>query len=155
MSENGTYIAIDLKSFYASVECVAREMDPLTTNLVVADASRTEKTICLAVSPSLKALGIPGIIVDTDGDFNKIIPNFIAAGVDGFLPMDVNAGMDIVAVRKEFPNLKFIGGFNKLLIEQGKEAIDEIKNTDAPKRIRKSYIISLKRKVQCGKSERT
>ena len=57
---NKTYIAIDLKSFYASVECVARGLDPLTTNLVVADASRTEKTICLAVSPALKSFGIPG-----------------------------------------------------------------------------------------------
>ena len=55
-----TYIAIDLKSFYASVECVERGLDPMTTNLVVADKSRTEKTICLAVSPSLKAYGIPG-----------------------------------------------------------------------------------------------
>ena len=55
-----TYIAIDLKSFFASVECVERGLDPLTTNLVVADASRTEKTICLAVSPSLKAYGISG-----------------------------------------------------------------------------------------------
>ena len=55
-----TYIAIDLKSFYASAECVDRKLDPLTTNLVVADLSRTEKTICLAVSPSLKAYGIPG-----------------------------------------------------------------------------------------------
>ncbi|MCM1106098.1 MAG: DNA methylase [Blautia sp.] len=54
------YIAIDLKSFYASVECVDQGMDPLTTNLVVADISRTEKTICLAVSPALKACGIPG-----------------------------------------------------------------------------------------------
>ena len=54
------YIAIDLKSFYASVECRERNFDPMTTNLVVADASRTEKTICLAVSPSLKAYGIPG-----------------------------------------------------------------------------------------------
>ena len=54
------YIAIDLKSFYASVECVDRGLDPLTTNLVVADKSRTEKTICLAVSPSLKAYGIAG-----------------------------------------------------------------------------------------------
>ena len=54
------YIAIDLKSFYASVECVERGLDPLTTNLVVADESRTEKTICLAVSPSLKAYGISG-----------------------------------------------------------------------------------------------
>ena len=52
-------LAIDLKSFYASVECVDRRLDPLTTNLVVADASRTEKTICLAVSPTLKALGVP------------------------------------------------------------------------------------------------
>ncbi len=59
MSER-TYIAIDLKSFYASVECIERGLDPLTTNLVVADASRTEKTICLAVSPSLKNFGIPG-----------------------------------------------------------------------------------------------
>ena len=55
-----TYIAIDLKSFYASVECVDRGLDPLTTNLVVADESRTDKTICLAVTPSLKAYGIPG-----------------------------------------------------------------------------------------------
>ncbi len=55
-----SYIAIDLKSFYASVECRERNLDPLTTNLVVADESRTEKTICLAVSPSLKAYGIPG-----------------------------------------------------------------------------------------------
>ncbi len=54
------YIAIDLKSFYASVECVHRGLDPLNTNLVVADNSRTEKTICLAVSPSLKSFGIPG-----------------------------------------------------------------------------------------------
>lgn len=58
--KNSIYIAIDLKSFYASVECVERGLDPLKTNLVVADASRTEKTICLAVSPSLKAFGIPG-----------------------------------------------------------------------------------------------
>ncbi len=58
--KNKTYIAIDLKSFYASVECMERQLDPLTTNLVVADARRTEKTICLAVSPSLKAYGISG-----------------------------------------------------------------------------------------------
>lgn len=55
-----TYLAIDLKSFYASVECVERSLNPMTTNLVVADRNRTEKTICLAVSPSLKAYGIPG-----------------------------------------------------------------------------------------------
>ena len=52
------YLCIDLKSFYASVECVARGLDPMTTNLVVADSSRSEKTICLAVSPALKALGV-------------------------------------------------------------------------------------------------
>ncbi len=59
-NSNRTYIAIDLKSFYASVECVERGLNPLSTNLVVADESRTEKTICLAVSPSLKAYGIGG-----------------------------------------------------------------------------------------------
>ena len=60
MNEERTYVAIDLKSFYASVECVERKREPLTTNLVVADESRTEKTICLAVSPSLKSYGISG-----------------------------------------------------------------------------------------------
>ena len=59
-SGQGPYIAIDLKSYYASVECVERGLDPLTTNLVVADNTRTDKTICLAVSPSLKAKGVPG-----------------------------------------------------------------------------------------------
>ena len=60
MENNHIYTAIDLKSFYASVECVERQLDPMDTNLVVADASRTEKTICLAVSPSLKSFGISG-----------------------------------------------------------------------------------------------
>ncbi len=60
MNSQRTYIAIDLKSFYASVECSVRSLDALSTNLVVADSSRTEKTICLAVTPSLKAYGIPG-----------------------------------------------------------------------------------------------
>ena len=60
MDRQRMYIAIDLKSFYASVECAARGLDPMTTHLVVADESRTEKTICLAVSPPLKAYGIPG-----------------------------------------------------------------------------------------------
>lgn len=58
--DNRTYISIDLKSFYASVECIERGLNPLTTNLVVADNSRTEKTICLAVSPTLKSYGIKG-----------------------------------------------------------------------------------------------
>ena len=80
------YIAIDLKSFYASVECVERECDPLTTNLVVADESRTEKTICLAVSPSLKAYGIPGRarlfeVVQKVKQINKERRSRIAGGV--------------------------------------------------------------------------
>ena len=54
------YICIDLKSYYASVECVFRGLDPLRTNLLVADPSRSDQTICLAVSPSLKAIGVPG-----------------------------------------------------------------------------------------------
>ena len=58
--EERTYLAIDLKSFYASVECRERGLDPMDTNLVVADESRTDKTICLAVTPSLKTYGIPG-----------------------------------------------------------------------------------------------
>lgn len=60
MADERTYLCIDLKSFYASVECIDRGLDPFTTNLVVADPDRTEKTICLAVSPALKALGLPG-----------------------------------------------------------------------------------------------
>ena len=60
MAENRMYVCIDLKSFYASVECRERNLDPMTTKLVVADPERSEKTICLAVSPALKAMGIPG-----------------------------------------------------------------------------------------------
>ena len=60
MEKQRTYICIDLKSFYASVECRERGLDPMKTNLVVADPERTEKTICLAVSPAMKALGVPG-----------------------------------------------------------------------------------------------
>lgn len=59
MRNEKTYICIDLKSFYASVECVDRGLDPLTTNLVVADKERSQKTICLAITPAMKALGIP------------------------------------------------------------------------------------------------
>ena len=74
--------------------------------------------------PMMKRAGVGNVFVDTDGDFAMIIPNFMDAGVDGFLPMDVNAGMDIVAVRRRFPRLKFIGGFNKLRIQEGRAAID-------------------------------
>lgn len=56
---NRTYICIDLKSYYASVECVSRGLDPLKAKLLVADESRTDQTICLAVSPALKAIGVP------------------------------------------------------------------------------------------------
>ena len=75
--------------------------------------------------PVLRENGVKNIFVDTDGDFRLLIPNFMKAGVDGFLPMDVNAGMDIVAVRKEFPELKFIGAFNKLVLLENREAIDK------------------------------
>ena len=57
---NRIYMCIDLKSFYASVECIERGLDPLNTNLVVADASRTEKTVCLAITPTLKQYGLSG-----------------------------------------------------------------------------------------------
>jgi len=77
MEKQKTYIAIDLKSFYASQECIERGLDPLTTNLVVADESRTEKTICLAVSPSLKSFGVPGRprlfeVIQTVGEVNAL-----------------------------------------------------------------------------------
>lgn len=70
-----TYLCIDLKSFYASVECVERGLDPMTTDLVVADPERTEKTICLAVSPSLKARGVPGRarVFEIPASFNYIM----------------------------------------------------------------------------------
>ena len=58
MNADSAYLCIDLKSFYASVECAERHLDPMTTNLVVADPERSDKTICLAVSPSMKALGV-------------------------------------------------------------------------------------------------
>ena len=58
--QKSVFVSIDLKSFYASVECQERNLNPLTTHLVVADAERTEKTICLAVSPALKSYGIQG-----------------------------------------------------------------------------------------------
>jgi hypothetical protein len=78
----------------------------------------------LELVPMLRRLGVRHILVDTDGDFRRLIPNFMSVGVDGFLPMDVNAGMDIVSVRQEYPRLQFIGGFNKLCIADGQEAVD-------------------------------
>ena len=77
------YIAIDLKSFYASVECRERGLNPLTTNLVVADSERTEKTICLAVSPALKSYGIPGRarLFEVVQKVKKIRPFFFRRGL--------------------------------------------------------------------------
>ena len=74
--------------------------------------------------PMMKETGVGNVIVDTDGEFSKLIPHFLECGVDGFLPMDVNAGMDIVKIREMFPRLKFIGGYNKLRIAEGRGAID-------------------------------
>ena len=73
----------------------------------------------------VRELGVRHVFVDTDGDFRRLIPNFLSVGVDGFLPVDVNAGVDIVSVREDYPQVKFIGGFNKLRIAEGPEAIDE------------------------------
>jgi hypothetical protein len=74
--------------------------------------------------PMVRSLGVRHVFVDTDGDFRRLIPNFMSVGVDGFLPVDVNAGVDIVSVRQDYPQLKFIGGFNKLCIAEGRESID-------------------------------
>jgi uroporphyrinogen-III decarboxylase len=76
------------------------------------------------IIPFLKENGVQNVFVDTDGDFTILINNFMDAGVEGFLPVDVNAGVDIVKVREKFPKVKFIGGFNKLEIVEGPAAID-------------------------------
>ncbi len=75
--------------------------------------------------PFLRERGVAEIFLDTDGDFTPLIPEFVKSGIDGVLPVDVNAGVDIVEVRRQFPKLKFWGGFNKLAIVDGPEAIDE------------------------------
>jgi hypothetical protein len=77
------------------------------------------------IIPFLKARGVGEIMLDTDGDFTALIPQFNKAGLDGVLPVDVNAGVDIVEVRKQYPALKFWGGFNKLKIIEGPQAIEE------------------------------
>jgi hypothetical protein len=79
----------------------------------------------LELVPMIRELGVRHVFVDTDGDFRRLIPNFMSVGVDGFLPVDVNAGVDIVSVRQDYPQVKFIGGFNKLCIAEGPEAIDQ------------------------------
>ena len=75
--------------------------------------------------PFLKNKGVTSVLVDTDGDFIKLIPNFMKYGIEGFLPVDVNAGVDIVKVREMFPRVKLIGGFNKLCIAEGRVSIDK------------------------------
>ncbi|MCP4750482.1 MAG: hypothetical protein GY866_06290 [Proteobacteria bacterium] len=74
--------------------------------------------------PVLKEKNVAHVFVDTDGDFAKLIPSFLETGVEGFLPLDVNGGVDIVAVRRQHPDLKLIGGFDKLAILKGRETID-------------------------------
>ena len=90
-----TCIAIDLKSFYASAECADRKLDPLTTNLVVADQSRTDKTICLAVSPALKACGI---LLPDDTEAGETV-GFIMAGFQDKNPAVVELCEDGGALR--------------------------------------------------------
>lgn len=83
------------------------------------------------IIPFLKERGVANVFLDTDGDFTLMVPNILKAGIDGILPVDVNAGVDIVKVREQFPTLKFFGGFNKLAIIDGKEAIEaEIKRLE-------------------------
>jgi hypothetical protein len=93
--------------------------------------------------PFLKNKGVENVFVDTDGEFNVLIPNFIEAGIDGFLPMDVYGGMDIVAVRQKYPTLKFIGGYNKLVLAEGKEAIDKEFERIMPVIKQGGYLVSL------------
>lgn len=76
------------------------------------------------IIPFLKERGVGEVFLDTDGDFTLMIPSMLECGLDGVLPVDVNAGVDIVKVREQFPTLKFWGGFNKLSIIDGPEAID-------------------------------
>lgn len=76
------------------------------------------------IIPFLKERGAGQVFLDTDGDFTLLVPQFLKAGLDGLLPIDVNAGVDIVKVREQFPTLKFWGGFNKLAIIDGPEAIE-------------------------------
>lgn len=83
------------------------------------------------IIPFLKERGVANVFLDTDGDFTMMVPNILKAGLDGILPVDVNAGVDIVKVREQFPTLKFFGGFNKLAIIEGKDAIEaEIKRLE-------------------------
>lgn len=76
------------------------------------------------IVPFLKERGVGDILLDTDGDFTALIPHFDACGLDGVLPVDFNAGVDIVEVREAYPTLKFWGGFNKLALVDGRDAID-------------------------------
>ncbi len=75
--------------------------------------------------PFLRERGVQNVIMDTDGDFTVMIPKILECGLDGVLPVDVNAGVDIVKVREQYPTLKFIGGFNKLSIIDGEDAIEK------------------------------
>ena len=89
--------------------------------------------------PFLKKKGVRTVLVDTDGDFTKLIPNFVNSGIDGFLPMDVNAGVDIVEVREKYPKLKFIGGFNKLCIEKARSQSIAVRASQACHKARRLH----------------
>ena len=121
------YVAIDAKSFYASVECVERHLNPLTTNLVVADESRTEKTICLAVSPSLKAHGIPGRV-----RLFEVIQRMKQVNLER-----LNAGIRSGAIRRDLETRKYqfsAASFDAEALE--KDPTLEISYIVAPPRMR-------------------
>ena len=132
----------DIAQFQADVykEQLAKLFKIVTPSLVFFEEDLSGKTgpmispdtfgeFCLPyyhqVLPVLREAGVPNIIMDTDGDFTLMIPKILEAGLDGVLPVDVNAGVDIVKVREEYPQLKFMGGFNKLCIADGPEAIEK------------------------------
>ena len=113
-SKKPVYIAIDLKSYYASVECVERGLNPLTANLLVADETRSDKTICLAVSPSLKAMGVPSrprlfeakqAIRLYEAQHHTKVEYIIAK------PFDMDASMNIGTIRRRYSNLSIYGEF--------------------------------------------
>jgi len=84
------------------------------------------------VTSFLKEMGVNVILVDTDGKIDKLIPLFLESGVTAIFPFEVQAGNDVVSLRKEYPRLQILGGIDKLKIAQGKEAIDEELNAKVP-----------------------
>lgn len=131
------YICIDLKSFYASVECVERGLDPMTTNLVVADMSRTEKTICLAITPAMKKLGIKNrcrvFEIPGDVDFIAAVPRMqlyidYAAEIYGiYLKYISKEDIHVYSIDEAFMDVTdYLGLYNMTARELGKKIMDEI-----------------------------